>query len=1205
MDKIMLPIPVKIEDDSEDKIKTEVEVIDLDDYTSSEERIRRWNSKVRRKIIPLYDEDEACKVLFSLMKWYTATLLEDVIDTDICDTFIQYLNSHLNFYYYTFVRSKFQSMDQYLSHMEDILAINLDYEIELFMKDQKKYRKHYRQKMLRKLQTLLFYDTDSYLNVLLKVKLDISSEASKIYWNFIFKFVLSKGPKSTTDLDFCRAYILHKKWKKVNNKEMHKMIDDMLYTIYSRGPEDVASNQPLQEISKPPDEVLDFIVDVDNYTHICKSFIAYVIKKNEEETMRQITEGLEKDDSDDEQLKALREVYPIMSQVVTSGQRSVLESIESVQSARPESIPATSQSVENQIDASGSDQIIDLEIDDLKLEDDCIIIGEGTVDCLPEDTQMVHEILDDDDDIASIIYFAPKERSVPSFLESIEIPESIADKENRNPKEKSTFGQTPVTQSTFKLQSSNSVQSREKQSRKFTRKKTIDSTMDLSVDLDSVESIEHPSIDIIDDEQVADLCSDELSQSFSVLETPPTSNEQQEEEDAECLDDNTSSKEIESNCYHSPHSTFSNNSDLCNVSTSEQNKVQYTSPTSPDISSTFEPNDIDQEASAEENSIGVKNTVETSHSIKNSTKPADSAITIRNSRIMTDVTIETADSAQNSLISTDTAKDAPTDTWYSENTSIDDPTSSTTVLTEDSTTQKEEAAVTKTVTRKNGHIEHNNNDVDKESRKNMFKKQLNVSLTRVNLHEKKSGDKILFTSKSKLNKVEEGALTKYQTLTKHIMDDCLTGALGKISRPKHMDDMIDFLEDISSPKPNNSTNIESASVSSNSDVDQGCSDERTTAESLKSPEYDSLNFDTLPDYIDNFEEESSRTSSISARTSQKKQEEEVPTKKRRICFADEVGVDIAPSADKAVPKFNKQQGILKKPKVEWRIPPRMMNLQSLAKYRVLPTDACLQGDLFVEVENMHLDMDNMNESVDRWLLNKKLTETSLARIDYDKSNPLSCKGDIVHFNDGSHWRLRNLPLPELINEGQLANRRKNGRRKVETDGEVAGTSSGPPEPPSGRPNATTALDSVYLTWNRPFYDGGKMIQGYAVDCLLVGSQRWKNIVEDCQAHSYVVRGLEPGVQYVFRIRALNVHGYSKPSLESQIVELEEDKIQDLLEFEPKIPKKRSTLVNENRRQNGKRKLKIDDDVEAGTSWGVLGSSDAKNKGRKGRSKRGT
>ncbi|CAG9839551.1 unnamed protein product [Diabrotica balteata] len=470
MDKVLMPVPIKIEDDSEDKIKPEVEVIDLDDYTSSEDRLRRWNSKVRRKIIPLYDEDEACKVLFSLMKWYTETLLEDVIDTDICDTFIQYLNNHLNFYYYTFVRSKFQSMDQYLSHMEDILAINLDYEIELFMKDQKKYRKHYRQKMLRKLQTLLFYDTDSYLNVLLKVKLDISSEASKIYWNFIFKFVLSKGPKSTTDLDFCRAYILHERWKKVSNNEMHKMINDMLYTIYSRGVEDVASNQHLQEISKPRDtQVLTFIT-AHELTQLCKSFIEYVIKKNEEETMRLVAERLDRDDSDDEQLKALQEVS-ITSQVV-------------------ESIPASSQAVENQIDASGSDQIIDLESDDQKPENECVAVGVGSVNCNPEDSQMVHEIWDGDDDISSIIYFSRKERSVPSFLESIEIPKSIADKENRNPKEKSKFGQPPVTPSTLKLQSSNSVQSREKQSRKFTRKKTIDSTIDLSIDLDSVESIE-------------------------------------------------------------------------------------------------------------------------------------------------------------------------------------------------------------------------------------------------------------------------------------------------------------------------------------------------------------------------------------------------------------------------------------------------------------------------------------------------------------------------------------------------------------------------------------------------------------------------------------------------------------------------------------------------------------------------------------------
>uniref|UniRef100_A0A6P7G234 Uncharacterized protein LOC114336771 n=1 Tax=Diabrotica virgifera virgifera TaxID=50390 RepID=A0A6P7G234_DIAVI len=189
---VQMPVPIKVEEDVKDKIKLEAEVIDLDDYTSSEERIRRWNSKVRRKNQPLYENDEDCEFFFSLMKWYTETLAEDITDTDICDTFIQHLNSHLNFYCCTFVKSKFHGFkkEQYLSHMEDILAINLNYEVELFMKDQKRYKKLHRKKMLRKLQTFLFYDTDSYFNVLLKVKFNrfgIGSEASKIYWNFIFK----------------------------------------------------------------------------------------------------------------------------------------------------------------------------------------------------------------------------------------------------------------------------------------------------------------------------------------------------------------------------------------------------------------------------------------------------------------------------------------------------------------------------------------------------------------------------------------------------------------------------------------------------------------------------------------------------------------------------------------------------------------------------------------------------------------------------------------------------------------------------------------------------------------------------------------------------------------------------------------------------------------------------------------------------------
>ncbi|XP_050513486.1 uncharacterized protein LOC114336771 isoform X3 [Diabrotica virgifera virgifera] len=978
---VQMPVPIKVEEDVKDKIKLEAEVIDLDDYTSSEERIRRWNSKVRRKNQPLYENDEDCEFFFSLMKWYTETLAEDIIDTDICDTFIQHLNSHLNFYCCTFVKSKFHGFkkEQYLSHMEDILAINLNYEVELFMKDQKRYKKLHRKKMLRKLQTFLFYDTDSYFNVLLKVKFNrfgIGSEASKIYWNFIFKFVLSKGPKSTTDLDFARAYFLHEKWKKVNGQTFHKIIEDMLFTTYSRGPEDIASNQHIQEILRPPKEVLGFIAHQTNDADHCKSFLAYVIKMKEEETMRLVTQVLEKDDS---------------------------ESVDSI--------------VESQ--------------EDMKQEDDCIIIGEGTVGCsLNEPKIMFHEILDDED-IASIIYFIPEERSEAvdgrSFLESISIPESSADKENRNPKEKSIFGPSPVPQHTFKLQSSNSVQSREKQSRKFTRKKAVDSTvasLDESIDLDSVESLEHPSIDIIDDEQEMLLSSDDdqpPSPSFSDLEICPTNS-------------------ILETC----HSTLSSNSDLFNVPTSEQT---YISPTSPDISSTFEPenieqeseensaceneteensvcadeteknrvcekdttdalqctfgsNTIDQEESAEENSLYEKDTTDAlrctfgsntieleesaeensvcktdmSQSIKSSTKTAGSAI-IR--RILKDFSIETADSIQNTLISTRTTKNnrwhSSTPTDLNSSTSADDATSSTTVstnvMTEDSTTQKDKAAVTKTVTRRNGHIEHNNNDVNKDPLKNMFNKQLNVNLTRLDLQQEKSGDKILFTSKSKLNKFEEKSNIKFKALTKEDgLDDGLTGDLGKISNLPDMSIILDLFEESSSHKPNNNTNVESEGVKSNSDVDQGCN--KDTAKSIVSPENDDFNR-----YICDLREHGNRTPSIPARKSQEKQEEEVPTKKRKICFAEKLVVATAGSADKMYPKSYKHQGVLKKLKRKWRIPPNIMTSQSFSDYGIQPTDPLLQAESFVVVNKLS------DEEIDKWLRGKTCDDTKMKKTE--------------------------------------------------------------------------------------------------------------------------------------------------------------------------------------------------------------------------------
>ncbi|KAG5884433.1 hypothetical protein JTB14_024376 [Gonioctena quinquepunctata] len=101
---------------------------------------------------------------------------------------------------------------------------------------------------------------------------------------------------------------------------------------------------------------------------------------------------------------------------------------------------------------------------------------------------------------------------------------------------------------------------------------------------------------------------------------------------------------------------------------------------------------------------------------------------------------------------------------------------------------------------------------------------------------------------------------------------------------------------------------------------------------------------------------------------------------------------------------------------------------------------------------------------------------------------------------------------------------------------------GPPDPPSGTPCISANQDSVTVAWSSSPYDGGKIVNGYAVEYSMVGSDIWTMVVDECHSLSYVVRGLQPGGRYVFRVRALNVHGYSRPSHESDVVVLEEQNL---------------------------------------------------------------
>lgn len=98
---------------------------------------------------------------------------------------------------------------------------------------------------------------------------------------------------------------------------------------------------------------------------------------------------------------------------------------------------------------------------------------------------------------------------------------------------------------------------------------------------------------------------------------------------------------------------------------------------------------------------------------------------------------------------------------------------------------------------------------------------------------------------------------------------------------------------------------------------------------------------------------------------------------------------------------------------------------------------------------------------------------------------------------------------------------------------------GPPDPPSGKPCITATLDSATVAWSSSPYDGGRIVTGFAVEYSLAGSDVWITAAENCHSLSYVIRGLQKGARYIFRVRASNVHGSSAPGLESEVIQMEE------------------------------------------------------------------
>ena len=91
-----------------------------------------------------------------------------------------------------------------------------------------------------------------------------------------------------------------------------------------------------------------------------------------------------------------------------------------------------------------------------------------------------------------------------------------------------------------------------------------------------------------------------------------------------------------------------------------------------------------------------------------------------------------------------------------------------------------------------------------------------------------------------------------------------------------------------------------------------------------------------------------------------------------------------------------------------------------------------------------------------------------------------------------------------------------------------------------------------VSWCSPIYDGGCALTGYTVECRRIGDIHWRITAENCHRLSYETEPLKPGDSYLFRVRAVNVHGPSDPSPESKPFELptaEMDDTEDSAEFE--------------------------------------------------------
>lgn len=92
----------------------------------------------------------------------------------------------------------------------------------------------------------------------------------------------------------------------------------------------------------------------------------------------------------------------------------------------------------------------------------------------------------------------------------------------------------------------------------------------------------------------------------------------------------------------------------------------------------------------------------------------------------------------------------------------------------------------------------------------------------------------------------------------------------------------------------------------------------------------------------------------------------------------------------------------------------------------------------------------------------------------------------------------------------------------------------PDEPDS--PEATEVSDTeVLLTWKQPKFDGHSTVICYRLEYKVAKDTEWTKKADNIDHEFYLVTGLEPRKEYIFRLSAKNSIGWSEAGVPSSVI----------------------------------------------------------------------